>query len=278
MDDKSYNNLRAELLYDDVIENLLSLVLSQVRLEYSEVEEKKWKKIPEQLFLLKGLRPTLFTDDITPELNPYKFSKEKLNVENKIEVSKDWRFLAPLDMTGQQFLKEKSNCSNKFRTLDASPLVFGARDESFKIYTDFFDSIFFNPFTEETAKYCVQFQRKEWEKPTLIKVVKTRGKRPWATRKLQSSVTVTNSYYVNCANQELVKVKRLVKTISKDRYFYQSYPYYQALDGSQIPVNDFQGIHKYYLKLKNIVIEHRTLPWTNTTYEHINDYSFINMT
>ena len=34
MDDKSYNNLRAELLYDDVIENLLSLVLSQVRLEY----------------------------------------------------------------------------------------------------------------------------------------------------------------------------------------------------------------------------------------------------
>lgn len=261
MDDKSYNNLRAELLYDDVIENLLSLVLSQVRLEYSEVEEKKWRKIPGQLLLLKGLRPTLFRDDITPELNPYKFSKEKLNIGNKNEVSKDWRFLAPLDMTGQKFLKEKSNCSNRFRTLDASPLVFGARDESFKIYTDFFDMVTFKPFTEETARYWVECQREKWEKPTKVNIVEIKGQYFNEKMTTPNSVTVFNSYYVNCANLELVKVKRLVKTISKDRYFYQSYPYYQALDGSQMSVNDFQGIHKYYLKLKNIVVEYRTLPW-----------------
>lgn len=277
MDDQSYNDLRAELLYDSVIENLLSLVLSQNRLEYSEVEEKKWKKIPEQLLLLKGLRPTLFTDNVTPELNPYKFSKEKLNVENKNEISKDWGFLAPLDISGQKFLKEKANCSNKFRTLDASPLVFGAKDESFKIYTDFFDMITFKPFTEETARYWVQSQRKKWEAPKYEGQYKI--KRQYYCKKISvpNTVTVFNSYYVNCANQELVKVKRLVKTISRDRYFYQSYPYYKALDGSQIPVNDFHKIHLYYLKLKSIVIEYRTLPSTNTSYEHVNDYSFITM-
>lgn len=261
MDDKSYDDLRAELLYDDVIENLLSLILSQVRLEYSEVEEKKWKKIPGQLLLLKVLRPTLFTDNVTPELNSYKFSKEKLNVKNKNEVSKDWRFLAPLDMTGQKFLKEKANCSNKFRTLDASPLVLGARDESFKIYTDFFDTVTFKPFTEETARYLVECQREKWEKPSNEKIAEIKGQFYSERNTTPNTSTVFNSYYVNCTNLELVKVKRLVKTISKDRYFYQSYPYFQTLDGSQIPVNDFQGIHKYYLKLKNIVIEYRTLPW-----------------
>lgn len=215
MDDKSYNELRAELLYDEVIEGLLSLILSQLFLRYSEVEEKKWKRIPKQLIQLKELRPSLFLEDITPELNSYNFSKEKVYQENKKEVSKKWKFLAPLNMSGDTFYKTKSGSTNKNRTVDASPLVLGSKKSSFKIFLDFFDPVTFAPLDEKRAKTLVDWQREDRERSK--QRFDRSSNHPTETITAQSFVKVNDDYYICCANQELLKVRRLVKTISKDR-------------------------------------------------------------